>query len=136
MSVRIRPRSVRGLWTAVWAAIAMGSAAAAGAALSGETGQIAFSRAGDIWAAGLDGSDAIQLTNGPADDRWPRWSPEGNRIAVVRDGDLVLLTATGALLRVLTTHGEVAAAPSWSPDGRRLVYVRGHAGLAVVDATA
>ena len=30
----------------------------------------------------------------PQDDRWPRWSPEGNRIAVVRDGDLVLLRAT------------------------------------------
>jgi uncharacterized repeat protein (TIGR01451 family) len=116
-------------------AIAVGSAATAGAALPGETGQIAFVRGGDVWAAGPDGVGEVQLTSGPEDDRWPRWSPEGNRIAVVRDGDLVLLHASGALLRVLTTHGDVVGAPSWSPDGTRLVYARGSGGIAVVEAT-
>src|SRR5262245_41335909 len=114
-----------GVGTSCVALIALALMPAAAAwALTGETGQVAFSRGGDVWSAARDGTGEVQLTSGPEDDRWPRWSPEGNRLAVVRDGNLVLLRATGALLRVLTTHGEVLAAPSWSPDGLRLVYAR------------
>ncbi len=135
MSACIRPGPVSGLWMAALTAITLCLAATAGAALGGETGQIAFSRGGNVWTADPDGTDEVQLTTSPEDDRWPRWSPEGNRIAVVRDGDLALLRTTGAVLRVLTSHGDVAGAPSWSPDGRSIAYVRGSGGIAVVEAT-
>src|SRR6185369_17237486 len=120
-------------WIAAFTFVAVGPVAIA-AALPGETGQVAFTRAGDVWSTSPDGTGEVQLTSGPADDRWPRWSPEGNRIAIVRDGALVLLRADGSLLRVLTTHADVVGAPSWAPDGLRLVYARGAGGIFVVEA--
>src|SRR5688572_312999 len=116
-------------------ALAAFSATPLQAALPGETGQVAFVRGGDVWTASVDGSAETRLTSGGEDDRWPRWSPEGNRLAVVRDGALVLLRANGSLLRVLTTHADVVGAPSWSPDGLRLAYARGTGGIFVVQAT-
>ena len=31
-----------------------------------------------IWAASIDGSDAVQLTDGPAQDFWPTWSADAD----------------------------------------------------------
>jgi Tol biopolymer transport system component len=134
MSASVQRTGGRRGWIAALAAIAC-SATPAARAPGPETGPIAFSRAGDVWRADADGTDAVRLTSGGAAHPGPRGSPEGNRVAVVRDGDLVLLRPDGTLLRVLTTHGDVAGAPSWSSDGRHLAYVRATGGIAVVDST-
>ena len=42
----------------------------------------------DIWVQNVDGSELRQLTNDPAADAWPVWSPDGRSImfASLRDG--------------------------------------------------
>jgi TolB protein len=34
----------------------------------------------DVWVASMKGSDTIQVTNDPAEDRYPIWHPDGKRI--------------------------------------------------------
>lgn len=80
----------------------------------------------DLWALGVGETEPLRLTNHPADDRDPAWSPDGTRIAFAsrRDGnwELYLLeVATGAISRLTYTPG-FEGAPTWSPDGAFLAY--------------
>jgi Tol biopolymer transport system component len=60
--------------------------------LSPDGSQVAFvsSMTGnsDVWIQNVDGSDLRQLTNDPAAESWPAWSPEGRAIMYgsLRDG--------------------------------------------------
>ena len=98
--------------------------------------QIAFtSYLGDweILVMNVDSSmyDAHDVTNNPAYDISPVWSPDGSRIAFLssRDGDrwnLYVMSADGSGLARLTTDSVFAAYPySWSPDGSRLAFAGG-----------
>ena len=67
-----------------------------------------------------------RLTEHPADDLCPAWSPDGRRLAFAsrRDGDAevyVLDLETSAIQRVTHQTSEEWA-PTWSPDGTRLAY--------------
>ncbi|MGH9264987.1 MAG: TolB family protein, partial [Acidimicrobiales bacterium] len=57
-------------------------------AYPGENGRIAFESARDgnfeIYAIDPDGTDQVNLTNDPANDTDPVWSPDGTRIAFVK----------------------------------------------------
>lgn len=80
----------------------------------------------DLWALGIGETEPLRLTNHPADDRDPAWSPDGTRVAFTsrRDGnwELYLLeVATGAISRLTYTPG-FEGAPTWSPDGAFLAY--------------
>jgi Tol biopolymer transport system component len=68
------------------------------------------------------------LTNHPAEDFHPRWSPDGTRIAFAsdRDGDFEIYTMNvdGTDLRRLTHNPASDTHPgSWSPDGQRIAFV-------------
>jgi Tfp pilus assembly protein FimT len=96
---------------------------------------IAYSRDGDIWAVGRDGSGAHRITSGPVPDRWPAYSPDGTRIAyraVPADG-LGIFTADatdgGNVVRITRAGRE----PVWSPDGTKILYDEPGA-LRIVDA--
>src|SRR2546429_6262883 len=68
---------------------------------------------------------------GVTGDRYPRWSPTGERIAFVSDRDakpeIYIINADGKDVRRLTTSppGVSSSSPAWSPDGRRIAYVSG-----------
>jgi hypothetical protein len=106
------------------------TASAAGAA---PTGRIAFMSTRDgnheIYAVDADGSNLVRLTDNPADDDDPAWSPDGRRIAFVskRDGNqgIYVMDADGSNVTRLSGDSEIGFGPAWSPDGRRIAFVSG-----------
>lgn len=83
----------------------------------------------DIFVMRTDGSGLRQLTSDAANDRTPRWSPDGKRIAFYsnRDGRYQIWTINpdGSGLTRLTGFGQNVVYPVWSPDGTRLAVTRG-----------
>ena len=81
----------------------------------------------DIYVINADGTGQTRLTDNPADDDFPAWSPDGTRIAFVseRDGnpEIYVINADGSGLTRLTHSSTSDAAPDWSPDGRRIAFV-------------
>lgn len=80
----------------------------------------------DLWATVIGYDRPIRLTNHPADDRDPVWSPDGWQLAFAsrRDGNWELYVKdvrTGGITRLTYTLG-FEGSPSWSPDGQWLVY--------------
>ena len=100
------------------------------------TGKLAFAseRDGDyeIYTVNPDGSGAARLTNNPAADREPVWSPDGSKLAFVstRDGntEIYVMNASGDasgfnLPTRLTNHPASDLNPVWSPDGTKIAFV-------------
>lgn len=102
------------------------------------TGQIVFVSGrdgnGEIYLINADGTDQVNLTNNPADDSNPAWSPDGSRIAFVSDRDgnreVYVMNADGTGLANLTNDpaddwrtGAINDwAPAWSPDGSKILF--------------
>src|SRR5436309_2843912 len=86
-------RSRHGLWMILCAVVLIGvaltvprpSAPVAGAVVPGGNGKIVFASDRDgnneIYVMDADGSHQTRLTNNPADDILPAWSPDGTKIA-------------------------------------------------------
>ncbi|MCH8874415.1 PD40 domain-containing protein, partial [candidate division KSB1 bacterium] len=49
-----------------------------------------------------DGSNLLRLTNDPATDVGPAWSPDGTKIVFVRDLDIYVMDADGSNVKRLT----------------------------------
>jgi TolB protein len=80
----------------------------------------------DLWVAPVAGREPIRLTNSPADERDPVWSPDGRQLAYAshEDGNWELYVydvASGETTR-LTLDLSFQGGPAWSPDGQWLVY--------------
>ena len=80
----------------------------------------------DIYALSGGESEPVRLTDSPADDRYPAWAPDGQRIAFAsrRDGNwelYVLQINTGDIVR-LTYDLAYEADPTWSSDGAWIAY--------------
>ena len=96
-----------------------------------------------IWVANVDGSNAIQLTDGPEQDFWPAWSPDGRWIAFgsLRGGSPQLwkVASTGGKVQAITREGGFSGAggwvrADWSPLDNRVVFFRaGHLQIADTD---
>lgn len=82
----------------------------------------------DIYVMEADGKRQTRLTDNPADDTMPIWSPGGNQIAFLSDRgangyEIYLMNADGSNQRPLRGSGGVLASDFvWSPDGTRLAY--------------
>ena len=79
-----------------------------------------------IFVIKTDGTELRQLTSGEATDRYPRWSPDGNRIAFFsnRTGryDVWTIGPDGSGLEQVTHTAAGATQALWSPDGKQLAY--------------
>ncbi|MFN2513298.1 MAG: DUF4394 domain-containing protein [Pyrinomonadaceae bacterium] len=87
-------------------------------------GKIAFAsdRTGnsEIYVMNPDGGDIVQVTDNPAEDLNPTWSPDGERLAFVsnRDGNKEIYTvdAGGGIPTRLTNNAAEDLNPAWSPS--------------------
>jgi Tol biopolymer transport system component len=94
------------------------------------TGRIAFetSRTGDfeVFSMNADGTDVINLSENPATDLEPDWSPDGSLIAFVSDRDgndeIYLMAADGSAQVRLTDDAGSDRSPEWSPDGSMIAF--------------
>jgi Tol biopolymer transport system component/imidazolonepropionase-like amidohydrolase len=88
-----------------------------------------FDILGDIYTLPITGGTARRITQGPAYDSQPVYSPDSNRIAFVSDRDgadnLWIANADGTGAKQLTREREAElASPTWTPDGEYVVISR------------
>jgi len=98
----------------------------------------------DIMVMAADGSGVKDLTNNPADDFYPAWSPDGRKLAFCsdRDGgsDIFVANADGSdPVNITKAASLLESEPAWSPDGARIACVAsesatGRQGLYVMSA--
>ena len=95
------------------------------------TGQIVFTSRRDgnneIYVMDADGRNQENLTNHPAYDGQPGWSPDGTKIALVssRDGgasQIHIMDADGKNVIRLTDGPGEKGHPDWSPDGQKIAF--------------
>ena len=112
------------------ALVALLAPASAHAAFPGANGKIAFERGGDIWTVNPDGTGEANLTNSPATESNPAWSPDGNLIAIDSNvtpaHEIFTMLADGSgVTQVTDWDGECCnnrVDPAWSPDGEKLAF--------------
>ena len=94
-------------------------------ALSPDGKTLAFDYLGDIWTVPTVGGVAKPLTQNPAKDSSPKFSPDGKEIAFVSDRDgspqIYLMPATGGTPKQITFHTAGYALHEWAPDGNRVL---------------
>jgi serine/threonine protein kinase/Tol biopolymer transport system component len=58
--------------------------------------------------------------------RWPRWSPDGNQLAFYSEGSIYVVPAFGGIPRRIidNSSGSSAYSPAWSPDGKKMAFVQ------------
>jgi Tol biopolymer transport system component len=100
----------------------------------------------DIYVMSSDGSNVVRLTDDPAEEFMPVWSPDGSRIVFVRNaqGTPVMSPAIFTMNPDGTDVRQISSGvrgsdfwPSWSPDGTQVVFaaIRNEDwGIWVVDA--
>jgi tricorn protease len=94
-------------------------------ALSPDGATLAFDWNGDVWTVPAAGGVARQLTQHPAHDREPKFSPDGKEIAFVSDREgssqVFVMPAQGGAPQQLTFHAAGHSLLEWSPDGHGLI---------------
>lgn len=99
---------------------------------SNDSSRIVFYADGDgaheIWMAAADGSGEAQISPGKADEYWPRWSPDNQRIAYdhvvlpISNAPQFVLTDPNGGSQVMLDHPPLSPRyPTWSPDGTLLL---------------
>jgi tricorn protease len=85
-------------------------------------GKIAFTYHGDIWVADAGGANPYRLTAHVADDRMPKFSPDGQWIAFTSNrmgnSDVYVVPVMGGEPRQITFGTMGHTALNWTPDGK------------------
>jgi Tol biopolymer transport system component len=80
----------------------------------------------EIYTMLLDGSEASRLTNDPAQDTLPAWSPDRQHIAFTsnRDGnaEIYRMASNGEVPVNLTNNPSEDRNPAWQPDGEVIAF--------------
>ena len=90
----------------------------------------------DLFIMNADGSNQRNLTQHPALDIKPSWSPDGHRLAFVSTRtrniwEIYMMDIASGKVEQLTDSTKVdgyATSPSWSPDGKHIAYELAMAG--------
>jgi tricorn protease len=94
------------------------------------TTHVAFLYAGDLWVAGLDGTNVRRLTSGQGVSR-PAFSPDGTLIAFSAqyDGnvDVYVVPAAGGVPTRLTWHPMPDLVQGFTPDGSAVLFTSARA---------
>jgi Tol biopolymer transport system component len=100
-----------------------------GAVLTGPWLAFASNRLGtfDIYLVRPDGSELHPLVQGPGNQLFPAWSPDGQTLAFASDANggnyaLFLVDAASGVVHRLANDRPRGTAPSFSPDGKSIVF--------------
>src|SRR6267154_5132237 len=96
-------------------------------------GKIAFvtnrnGPSGEIYVMNPDGTNQRNITNSPASETRPAFSPDGTKIAFVKDfkGISVMNPDGSGLAQILDGASagltSITSFPDWSPDGKKIVF--------------
>jgi dipeptidyl aminopeptidase/acylaminoacyl peptidase len=91
----------------------------------------------DLLLVRRDGSELRQLTDDPAHDRAPLWSPDGRQILFYSDRggkyEAWTIRPDGSGLTQITHLPDNVYQPTWSPDGRQIAFTYGAQGASLQD---
>jgi Tol biopolymer transport system component len=87
-----------------------------------------------VYVMDVDGGNLRNLTQHPAADVHPDWSPDGSQVVFTstRDRsnwDIYVTNVDGTNTRRLTTHSLMDTEPAWSPDGAQIAFQSQREGL-------
>src|SRR5262245_59348837 len=90
-------------------------------AVSPDGTQVIFAWRGDLWQVASSGGTAHRLTFHPADERLPRFSPDGKRLAFTSDrtgnSQVFVMPLVGGEPMQVTFHSEGSRLEGWYPTG-------------------
>jgi Tol biopolymer transport system component/C-terminal processing protease CtpA/Prc len=95
-------------------------------AISPDGRTLVFTYRGDLWRVPSAGGDAVPLTQHPAHDMLPVWSPDGRQLAFASDRhgnfDVFVMPAEGGPARRLTVHSAPEYPYGFTPDGEAVLF--------------